>query len=281
MSAASFVFINGRVDAAEKARISVLDRGLLYGDGLLETLRCCEGEPFALELHLDRLRTSAAFFGITVPPTDWRRAIDLLLRRSRLQRGDAWLRITLTRGPGPRGLDPPVRPSPTLLMTAGKLDPAIAVRQRRGIRLVPVPFRRDPFLAAHKTLNYLPAILAKTCALETGADDALFTQGRRVLETTSANIFVWRGEELWTPRHGVLPGITRKLVIEAARADNVVVRQRSITLDDLAAAPEAFVTSSVAGVVPIVAVAGGAIGRGRRGPRTLRVQTACAQLWRR
>lgn len=281
MSAARFVHLNGSIVAASSARISVFDRGLLYGDGLLETLRCYGGEPFALERHLARLRASADFLRIPVPKTDWLDAIDVLLRRSRLKSCDAWVRITLTRGPGQRGLEPPARPVPTLLITAGKVDPAITTRQLQGVRLASVAFCRDPFLAKHKTLNYLPNILAKIAAAHAGVDDALFVDHRgRIVETTTANIFVWKGGELWTPKAGALPGVTRDLVVGVARERGISVRERSITLPELTGADEAFLTSSLVEVVPVVGVAAAIIGRGRRGPRTRELQQAYKALRR-
>lgn len=279
MTAHGFVYLDGRIVPAKTAAVSVFDRGLLYGDGLLETLRVYGGRPFALERHLERLAASAAFLEIPFPPLSWAAAIEQLLRRHRLR--DAWVRITLTRGPSARGLNPPPRVTPTLLITAGKIDPVIASLRRRGVRIVPVPFSRDPFLAAHKTLNYLPGILAKAAATRAGADEGLFTDPkRRVLETSTANIFVWKGEELWTPKQGVLAGITRGLVIETARAQGTRVRERTFSVRELTLADEAFLTSSLAEILPVVEVADARIGKGKPGPRTRLLHAAFSELWR-
>jgi branched-subunit amino acid aminotransferase/4-amino-4-deoxychorismate lyase len=277
MKVSGFVYLDGRLVPAKTATISVFDRGLLYADGLLETLRVYGGRPFALERHLERLAASARFLAIPVPKVDWAPAIGELLRRNRMR--DAWVRITLTRGPWARGLKPPETPSPTVLITTGTIDPAIASMQSRGVRLTPVPFCRDPFLAAHKTLNYLPGILAKAAATQAEAYDALFTEAkRRVLETTTANLFAWKGEQLWTPKLGVLPGITRALVVETARARGVRVRERAFSVRELTLADEAFVTSSLVEILPVVAVAGVRIGNGRPGPRTRMLRNAFRHL---
>lgn len=278
MRAARSVYVDGRLVAAHRARLDVFDRGLLYGDGLLETLRCYAGEPFALDRHLARLRESAAFLEIPVPRIAWRRVIDAVLRRNRLTQLDAWVRITLTRGAGARGLTPPRRPVPTLVVAAGSIDPAIAAQQRRGVRLMPVALRRDPFFAAHKTLSYLPGIVARNVAARTGADDALFVDRGRVLETPTANLFAFHGEELWTPRSGVLRGVTRGLVIEIAAGRGLRVRERSLRLEELEGADEAFLTSSLTEVVPVIAVAGARIGKGEPGQRTRALQRAYAAL---
>ncbi len=117
--------LNGRFLPAERAQISVFDRGLLYGDGLFETLRTYCGRPFALGQHLARLQASADFLGFAVPRRTWHRDIELLLKKNGLLGTDAWVRITLTRGVGARGLLPPATSSPTMLAAA----------------LLPTPFR--------------------------------------------------------------------------------------------------------------------------------------------
>jgi len=279
MKVTGFVYLGGRVVAARSARVSVFDRGLLYADGVLETLRAYGGRLFALERHLERLAASAAFLEIPLPELDWGKTIDRLLRRNRLKSGDAWVRITLTRGPADRGLAPPARPSPTVLITTGKIDPDVASLQRRGVWLVPVPFRRDPFLAAHKTLNYLPGILARAAATRAGAYDALFTDDKgRVLETTTANVFVWKGTQLWTPKQGMLPGITRALVMELARARGIRVRERAVSVRELTLADEAFITSSLVEILPVVGVAEVRIRSGQPGPRTRALRGALRRL---
>jgi branched-chain amino acid aminotransferase len=275
MTATGFVYLDGRIVAAKSARISVFDRGLLYSDGVLETLRAYRGKPYALERHLERMTASAAFLEIPIPAVDWSSTITEIVRRNRLSAGDAWVRITLTRGPGARGLALPLRPTPTVLITAGKVDAEIALLQRRGARLITVPFRRDPLLAAHKTLNYLPGILAKAVATRAGVYDALFTDDReRVLETTTANVFAWKGEQLWTPKLGVLPGVTRALVIELARSRGVRVRERSFSVLELTLADEVFVTSSLVEILPVVRVGEVRIGNGAPGPRTRELRSA-------
>ncbi len=268
MKSSGVVYLDGAFVAGESARISVFDRGL-YADGLLETVRAYGGRPFALDRHIERLTASAEFLEIPVPAVEWLPAIGKVLRRNGLERSDAWIRITLTRGPAPRGLAMPRQPRPTLMITAGKVDPTIASLQRRGVRLVTVPFCRDPFLAAHKTLNYLPGILAKAVATRAGAYDGLFTDHKgRVLEATTANLFVWKGDELWTPKEGMLPGVTRALVMKLARDRGVHLRERAISVRELIQANEAFLTSSVVEILPVVGIAEDRVGNAKAGPRT-------------
>jgi len=274
-----YVELNGSIVPASRARVSVFDRGLLYSDGLFETLRAYGGVPFALEHHLARLQASARFLGIVLPRKPWRRSIAALLARNGLRRDDAAVRITVTRGAAAPGLLPP-RTSPTVFIVATALDPAIARVQRHGARVVLLPFARDGFLGEHKVLNYLPAVLAKVIAARHRAFEALFVDREGlVTEGTTSNVFVWRrGQLLTPPLGGILPGLTRRLVIEAAAIDGIGVVERGLRAQDLLSADEAFLTSSLAEVVPIVAVDAHAIGDGQVGKRTARLQRQYRQL---
>ncbi len=275
-----FVYLNGRVVPATRARISVFDRGLLYSDGLFETFRAYRGQPFALEEHVARLQSSALFLGIGLPRTPWRDAVESVLRRNELMATDAAVRITVTRGVATPALLPPPRIHPTLIIHAGTLDPGIAKVQRRGARVTLLPFSRDGFLAEHKVLNYLPAVLGKVIAARHSAFEALFVDASGLLtEGTTANVFVWhKGHLLTPPLTSLLPGLTRRLVIEAAVADGLRVSERPLTTHNLLDADEAFLTSSLAEVVPIVAVDARSIADGAVGPHTQRMQRLYRQM---
>jgi branched-chain amino acid aminotransferase len=278
--APTFVELNGRVVSASRAQISVFDRGLLYGDGLFETVRAYHGKPFALDEHLARLKVSARFLGIVLPRKAWQRDILALLARNRLQKTDAWVRITVTRGVAALGLAPPTRTHPTIIIGTGPLDPAITTAQRRGVRVTFLPFARNGFLAEHKVLNYLPGVLGKVIAVRHRAFEGLFVNAEgEVTEGTTSNLFIWyRGQLCTPPIAGILPGLTRRLVIEAAVADGVRVTERAVTTSDMLAADEAFLTSSLIEVVPITGVDAQATGDGQVGPCTQRIQRLCRKI---
>jgi branched-chain amino acid aminotransferase len=275
-----FVHLNGRLLAASRARISVFDRGLLYGDGLFETLRAYKGSPFGLDEHLSRLQASASFLGIGLPRQPWQEDIVALLRRNKLVDTDAWVRITVTRGVAAPTLLPPSRLHPTIIISAGPLHPAIARVQRRGARVALLPFARHGVLAEHKVLNYLPAVLGKIIAARHRAFEGVFVNADGlVTEGTTSNIFVWRHTHLLTPpAGGVLPGLTRRLILEAAVADGLRVTERPLTTHELLDADEAFITSSLVEVVPIIAVDARSIGNGQVGARTQRLQRLYRQM---
>jgi len=271
------VFLDGHLVSAARARVSAFDRGLLYGDGLFETLRSYQGRPFALDRHLARLRGTARWLGIPVPAMDWRRQITAVLQRNRLLGVDASVRITLTRGPAVPGLLPPVRPRPTVLIICAAVPAALAAVQRRGARVALLPFARGGALAGHKLLDYVPAVLGRVLARRQRAFEGLFVDARGYLsEGTTSNLFVVRRGRLLTPpldgEAGVLPGVTRSLVIALATAAGIRVQECRLRVSDLVAANEAFCTASVAEVVPIVRIAERAIASGRPGPLTRRVQ---------
>lgn len=255
------IHLDGRLVAAAKARIDPADRGLTLGDGLFETLRAGADGIARLDAHLRRLRHGARVLGIPVPISDddLARAFRQTLDANGL--GDGVVRMTLTRGPGGRGVAPPAQPRPTLMITAQPLpedanrplDAVIATVTRRN--------EHSP-LARVKSLNYLDNILARREAQERGADDAiLLNTAGRLAETTVANLFVVIDGRAVTPpvAEGALPGTMRGAVI-AAGAD-----ERPLAAGDLARASEAFVTNSL-GLRGLTSVDGTAIGDGRSGP---------------
>src|SRR5262249_3032461 len=159
------------------------DRGLLYGDGLFETMRAYNGKVFALTEHLIRLRRSATVIGIPLPDEDWEAVIGKLLRRNKLVDVDAWGRLTST--PGSQA--PKVRPTetmrPTYFVLVRPVDAELADKQRAGVTVKLLPYSRFGFVPELKSLNYLPAVLGKVLAAQHGADEGIFVRdGRYVTE---------------------------------------------------------------------------------------------------
>lgn len=269
------IYLNDRLIAAEEARIDPAERGLLLGDGLFETLLCRGGRIVRLAAHLARLEAGAAVLGIPLPAVDLAQAAGALIEASGLAGRDAALRITLTRGPGPRGLLPPAEPHPTLLITA-VAQPAA---QSGGLAAVIATIRRNEQspLSRLKTLNYLDNVLAKREAVARGADEAILlnTIGR-LASATAANLFLVRGRSLFTPpvSEGVLPGITRAAILAAAPALGLALVETPLEPEQLRAADEAFISNSLIGVRALAALDGRPIGDGAVGPIVRRVGEA-------
>ncbi|WP_297495127.1 aminotransferase class IV [Acidocella sp.] len=210
------LWLNGALLPAHTARIDPADRGFTLGDGLFETMAAQNGTVPELARHFARLTAGAVLLRLHVPLTlDALEAAcrDLLAANAT---PNAALRLTLTRGPAPRGLLPPAQANNTLLITTAPLPPG------GKLRLITARIRRDETspLSAVKTLNYLPGILARIEAAEQGADDALLLNRQGfVAETSGANIFVRLGGLWFTPpvEDGALPGIRRAKLLEASR----------------------------------------------------------------
>lgn len=266
--AAGVVWHEGRVTAADEARVAATDRGLLYGDGVFETLRAYGGEPFRLAAHVKRLLAGAAALRITPPcgPDELAEAVRETLRAGDLR--EAYLRITLTRGVGGAPGELTASGPPTLLIHARPYAGYPAELYERGMRAMFARARRNETspLARIKSLNYLDNCLARAQAADEGLDEAVMLNTRgRVAEATAANLFIVRAGRVVTPpvSDGILPGITREVVIEL-----VPVAQESFGPVEFWSAQEAFLTNSLMEIMPLVALRARQIGDGRPGPVT-------------
>jgi branched-chain amino acid aminotransferase len=274
---AEVVWIDGTVVPASEARVPVFDRGFLYGDSVYEVVRAFGGRPFRLAPHLDRLERSSAAIELVPPPrATVERAVAEALRAA--AEPDAYVRIVITRGGGPIGLDPALADAPRLIVIARAVNAPPAEFYRDGVEVAIVTRgRTDPEV---KSGNYLPSVLGLSEARRRGAYEAILSDGvGRLTEGGSSNFFVVRGKRLATPplAVGLLPGITRAAVIEVARANGIAVDEMPLWPIDLLSADEAFLTSSIRGVLPIVRVIAKAgasstvLGAGAPGPITRRV----------
>lgn len=256
------LWLNGELVEADRARIDPGDRGFTLGDGLFETLRVVAGAPLHLERHLARLHDGARVLDLPLPISDTALgdAMTALIAANGPEVGS--LRLTVSRGVGPRGLAPPAKPTPTLLMTVA---PASLAPPKPARLITAQATRRNEHspLSRLKTLNYLDSILARQEAVRRGADDALMlnTAGR-VAETPVANLFAVIDGYLLTPplADGVLPGIRRGLIME-----NEAAEERSLSPADLAQAREIFLSNSL-GITPVIEIDGQSVGCGTPGP---------------
>ena len=251
------VYLNDRVVPLEEARVSVLDHGFLYGDGVYETLRVYEGVVFRMEEHLARLERSASLIGIVLPKSTGQ--IKLAIYETLLACGhkDAYLRVTVSRGEGPIGLDPSLCGRPTFFIFADRLKPAIRADYEEGIVLAAVKTRRNPAESLDpriKSLNFLNNILAGMEARKAGADEALMLNLKgHVAEGTTSNIFFVKKGALCTPSPGcgILRGITRDVVLELASRLDIRTAEGEFAAADLSGAEEVFITSTIREIVPV------------------------------
>jgi branched-chain amino acid aminotransferase len=280
------IWLDGRLRSADEPHLSVFDRGFQLGDGVFETLRARGGTAAELDEHLVRLRSSATGLGIALPPDSeaaLTAGIGELLEAEALAGpgGDASVRITVSRGTyRARGLLPLGDASrPTIAIQAWPVGPPPEDHLRRGLRLVASSVRRDPEnpLVALKTTSRADYVYARLEARRAGADDAVFlTIDGHLSEATSANVFVVRAGELATPALGcaILPGTTRSWILAWAAGAGLRPSEAWLTTRDLAEADEAFLSSSVAGILPVTRFEDAAIGSGLPGAWTLRAREA-------
>jgi len=279
------VWLDGALEAAGGRHLSSFDRGFQLGDGVFETLRARAGHPTELVEHLARLRRSAAGLDIELGASleaDLAGGIADLLAAEGLDgpQSDASIRITVSRGAvTSRGLLPAEAATPTVVIQAWPVPPPPAGHLEHGLHLVASTVRRDPAnpLVALKTTSRADYVFARLEARRAGADDALFlTVDGRLSEATSANIFLVRGSELATPALdcAILPGTTRTWILHWAVDVGLTPFEGSLVPADLAAADEAFLCSSVAGILPVTRFDGATIGTGRPGPWTARARDA-------
>lgn len=234
------------------------DRGLLLGDGAFDTALVLGGQMVWRGAHVARLLEACATLGFVVERARVDAAIDAALARH----GEGSLRVTATRGPGPRGLAPPVEPHPTIVATCAPPNRAAI---GAPLRLHTVAIRRNETspLANLKSLNYGDAVLAAAAARRASCDDALLLNGRgHVACTTTGNVFAVFGTELITPplADGVVPGIARAVLLNQAAALGLTGSERSLRPGDLAAADAVLVTNSLRLVAPVAAIDGDAVG---------------------
>jgi branched-chain amino acid aminotransferase len=279
------VWIDGALEPAGDRHLSAFDRGFQLGDGVFETLRARAGRPTELAEHLARLRRSAAGLDIELAPSieaDVTRGIAALLLADGLggADGDASVRITVSRGTSAaRGLLPPDRPVATVVIQAWPVLPPPPNHLERGLHLIVSAVRRDPEnpLVGLKTTSRADYVFARLEARRAGGDDALFlTTDGHLSEATSANVFLVRGGELATPalECAILAGTTRTWILRWAETAGLQPVEGWLTTADVAGADEAFLCSSVAGILPVTRLDGAAIGAGIPGPWTLRARAA-------
>ncbi len=269
-----FVVIDGQMVDAEHAVVSVYDRGFLYGDSVFEVLRSYQGAPFALAEHVARLFESARRVAIDSPISQQAMAGEIQGAVSSCSNAQCVVRVHLTRGSGPLGLDPSHARHPLRVVFVEPLVLPPIEDYRDGISVVLVRTERtadNTAAAGAKVANYLVSLLALRDAHARGAKEAIILDGRgRVLEGTTSNVFAVSRTTLLTPpeNEGILPGITRRFLLRAAEELGIPLRITTLCAGDLTTADEVFVSSTVREVLPVVRINETTVGQGKAGVLT-------------
>lgn len=272
------VNVNGRVYDQAHAVIPVFDHGFLYGEGVYETLRTYDGEPFLFDRHMRRMRASAAMIQLPIPLSDADVAARFRATMAAADLGrdgrEAYLRILVTRGVGELTYDPSACPESSVVIIAKPHVDAPAEAYEKGVTVALVDIVRNhpgsvnPLIKSNNLLNNA---LAMQEAYRRGAFEGVMRNYRgEIAECTTANLFAVKDGVVFTPplQVGLLGGLTRELVFEIGRDLDVTVEERVFHDAELLGADEAFLTSTTREIVPIVRVDEQTIGAGVPGPVT-------------
>ena len=276
-------YVNGRFLHHDEAGVHIEDRGLQFADAIYEVCAVLGGRLLDEDEHLDRLERSLREMDMEMPMP--RAALKLVMRelarRNRITDGLIYLQIT--RGAYRRDHAVPTQPKrPTLILTARPVDPkALAARREAGVSVITRPDERWARCDI-KSTALLPNILAKTAARRAGAFEAWLVD-RDGLVTEGSSTTAWIVDEAGqvitrSLSRDILPGVTRRVILEAAAQAQIKVIERPFTVAEAGAAREAFISAATLGATPVIAIDGQPIGDGRPGPLTRRIQALYAAL---
>jgi D-alanine transaminase len=282
MNAKDIVYVNGSFVPRAEARVSVEDRGFVFGDGVYEVLRVINGRPFATRFHNERLRRSLEGIRISLKGSDNpERFVEIgkeLLRQNALVDGEATLYMQVTRGATTRSHNfPPAETEPTVYISAARFTPYKDLAESGAVAIT-LPDQRWGRCDL-KTLNLLPNVLASQIAKEKGAFEAMLIRDGIVTEGTRTNFFgvvdgVLRTHPL---NNHILPGITRSVLRDLARQVKIDLDESPIRVDEIPRLSELFLTGTTTDVMPVVTLDGKTVGKGRPGPLTRQLQKVLAE----
>ena len=265
-------YVDGKFISADNAVIPINDLALLRGYGVFDFLRTYNSQPIFLRAHIKRLAQSAKQIGLDLPWSQ-KELIDIVNQTlSKNKNRESNIRIVLTGGPSPDFITPQGKPRLLVLITPLAKQPACWYRD--GVKIITINSVRN--IPGAKSIDYIPATIALKQARRKKAIEAIYVdRDECVLEGTTSNLFIFRGDRLVTPSRSILSGITRKVILRLA-ANTYQTDLRNIARDELYAADEVFITGSNKEIVPVVKVDKKTIGDGKPGKRTKKIMEAFA-----
>lgn len=262
----SLAYLNGEFVPLEECKVSVLDRGFIFGDAIYELIPVYNKKPFYIHAHLDRLKRSLDQVHITNPKKDsqWLDLIDQLIQHSGLDQLSVYVQVT--RGVAPRDHAFPLNTKPTVFAMTNAWPSANEDMYVKGLSAVTVPDMRWDRCDI-KVTSLLANVLKKQEAVNDAAQEAIFIRDGFVLEGSATNVFIVKNGEVSTApkNHMILPGITRDVVVEVLKENNIPLAEDAATLEQLIDADEVWITSSTKECVPVTTIDGNPIGNGRPG----------------
>lgn len=278
------VYLNGRFLAADEARISPLDRGFIFGDGIYEVIPVYNGHLFRLQEHLRRLDNSLASVAINISLShvDWRAILEELVDRN--GGGNQSVYLQITRGVAPRDHAFPTQAEPTVFVMSSPLKPVPEEIHRNGVSAITLDDIRWKYCHI-KAIALLPNILLRQQALDANAVEAILIRDGEVTEGAASNLFIVADGTLITPPKGplLLPGITRDLILELAHDNGIASSEASVSVDMLNHADEIWLSSSTKEILPVTQLDGRPVADGKPGElwqRMIAIYQAYKQQYR-
>jgi D-alanine transaminase len=268
-------YVNGAFVPLSEAKVSILDRGFLFADGIYEVSAVLDGKLVDNDSHLARLERSVGEIQLALPETIARikEIQQELITRNRLENGLVYLEVTRGADKG-RDFAFPKGVKPTLVLFTSEKDIVNAASAKTGIGVITVPDirweRRDI-----KSVALLAQVLAKQAAAEAGAGEAWMIEDGKVTEGGSSSAFILTQDDVLVTRQNssaILPGCTRKAVVKLAEERQLRVEERAFTVEEALKAKEAFITSASSFVQAVVKIDGKAVADGRPGPMAVRLR---------
>jgi D-alanine transaminase len=263
----ALVYLNGAFLPPEQAQISVFDRGFVFADGVYEVIPAYGGRPFRLPQHLARLDNSLVGIRLSNPlaARDWQTVFTRLVEAG--GGGDQSVYLQVTRGPAERDHAFPKQITPTVFAYSQPLKYPEPAQLAAGVAAITVPDIRWQRCDI-KAIALLPNVLMRQQAIEQGAAEAILLRDGRMTEGSASNIFLVLKGTLVTPPKGpfILPGVTRDLALELARAHGLACEERAVTESELRSAEELMLSSSTKELLPITRLDGRPVGSGKPGP---------------
>ncbi|VAX14694.1 D-alanine aminotransferase [hydrothermal vent metagenome] len=270
MSLSSICYLNGDYQPLEQAKVSVLDRGFIFGDGVYEVIPAYGGHLFRLQQHLQRLDNSLKAIKLTNPLSNpqWQNMLQMLVEKNQDQNnGDQSIYLQLTRGVAKRDHSFPQNTPATVFAMSNPLPTADMEKMQAGVAAITLDDIRWRYCHI-KTIALLPNILLKQEAIEKHASEAILVREGLVTEGSSSNLFIVNRGVIKTPvkSEQLLPGVTRDLIVELAQKNGLACEQTTISETELLAADEVWLSSSTREILPVTRLNEKMVGEGTAGP---------------
>ncbi len=266
------VYLNGEYIPLAEAKVSVLDRGFIFGDGVYEVIPVYNRKPFRLEQHLQRLQSNLDAIRITNPfaKQQWSEIFERVINANEPAHQSLYMQIT--RGVAKRDHAFPEKITPTVFVMVNPLQETDDNAFNKGISAITLDDIRWQYCNI-KAIALLPNVLLKQTAIDDGAQEAILIRNGEVTEGSASNIFIVREGVIKTPPKTsfLLPGITRDLVVELAKNNGLAIEETGFTGTELQSADEIWITSSTKEVMPVLRLDDKPVGNGKPGPVTCKM----------